>query len=55
MELEKSSGYKPDFIVYDGPKQWFVEVKNRNMNNMVKTFIMFETWKIYKNVYELLT
>jgi hypothetical protein len=55
MELDKSSGYKPDFTVYDGPKQWFVEVKVKNMNDMVRTYIMFETWKIYREKYKLLT
>lgn len=55
MELEKTSKYKPDFTVYDGSKEWWVEIKNNNMNNLVKSFIMFETWKIYKNEYELLT
>jgi hypothetical protein len=55
MELEKASKYKPDFTVYDGSKEWWVEIKNNNMNNLVKSFIMFETWKIYKNEYELLT
>jgi len=55
MELDKSLGYRPDFTVYDGPVQWFVEVKIDNMNDMVRTFIMFETWKVYKEKYELLT
>ncbi|MDX9696465.1 MAG: hypothetical protein RBT49_11805 [Bacteroidales bacterium] len=55
MELNKASEYKPDFLVYDGSKEWWVEIKSKNMDNMVKSFIMFETWKIYKNEYELLT
>lgn len=54
MELDKTSVYKTDFIVFDGSRQLFVEVKNKNMDNMVKTFIMFETWKLYKSEYELL-
>lgn len=55
MELEKGSKYKPDFTIYDGPNEWYVELKTNNMNNLVKTFIMFETWKIYRSEYELLT
>ncbi len=48
------SGYKPDFVVFDKPKEWWVELKTKNMNDLVKSFIMFETWKVYKNEYELL-
>jgi len=55
VSLEPSrSGYKPDFVVFDKPKEWWVELKTKNMNDLVKSFIMFETWKEYKNEYELL-
>ena len=48
------SGYKPDFVVFDKPKEWWVELKTNNMNDLVKSYIMFETWKEYKSEYDLL-
>lgn len=54
MQLERRAGYTPDFTVYDNHTEWFVEIKNKNMNDLVKSFIMFETWKLYKNEYKLL-
>jgi len=53
-EPARSSGYKPDFVVFDKPKEWWVELKTKNMNDFVKSYIMYETWKVYKNEYELL-
>ena len=54
LEPARSSGYKPDFVVFDKPKEWWVELKTKNMNDLVKSYIMYETWKIYKSEYELL-
>jgi hypothetical protein len=54
LELENNAAYRADLTLYDGPKQWFVEIKNKNIENLIKTYIMFETWKMYKNEYELL-
>lgn len=54
MEPERS-GYKPDFVVFDKPEEWWVELKTKNMKDLVKSFIMFETWKVYKSEYDLLS
>jgi hypothetical protein len=54
MELENNAAVRSDLTIYDGPKQWFVEIKNKNIENLIKTYIMFETWKMYKSEYELL-
>jgi hypothetical protein len=54
LEPARSSGYKPDLIVFDKPKEWWVELKTKNMNDFVKSYIMYETWKVYKSEHELL-
>jgi hypothetical protein len=54
LEPARSSGYKPDFVVFDKPNEWWVELKTKNMNDLVKSYIMYETWKVYKSEYELL-
>lgn len=54
IELENNAAYRADLKLYDGPRQWFIEIKNKNIENLIKTYIMFETWKMYKSEYELL-
>jgi hypothetical protein len=54
MEHESGSKFNVDLTVYDGKINWAVETKLMNQENFVKTFVMFEFWKVYKQEYELL-
>lgn len=54
MEPEYGITFKPDLIVSDGKTRWLVETKLSNLENFVRTYVMFELWKMYKKEYELL-
>ena len=44
--------YRPDLIVYDGTTKWIVETKMLDKGNFIKTYVMFELWKMYKEEYQ---
>ena len=52
-EPEFGLNFKPDLIVSDGVDKWFIETKMMNIDNFIRTFVMFEMWKMYKNEYEI--
>jgi hypothetical protein len=54
MEPESGLRYKPDLILFDGKTNWIVETKLQDIDNFIKTYVMFESWKIYKEEYELI-
>lgn len=54
MEPERGITFRPDLIVTDGKTKWLVETKLLNLENFVRTYVMFELWKMYKKEYELL-
>jgi hypothetical protein len=54
MEPEFGLKFRPDLKVNDGKTEWLVETKLQNIENFIKTFVMFENWKMYKDEYNLL-
>lgn len=48
------SKYKADLNIFDGKINWLVEIKVKELNNFIRTFVMFEFWKLYKEEYDLL-
>lgn len=54
MEPEHGMTFRPDLIVADGKTKWFVETKLLNLKDFIRTYVMFELWKMYKKEYELL-
>lgn len=44
---------KPDLVVTDGTVKWYVETKLMNIDNFIRTFVMFEMWKEYKKEYNI--
>jgi len=54
-EPEYSLRFRPDLRVNDGKTEWFVETKSMNIENLIRSFVMFENWKLYKEEYELLS
>jgi len=54
MEPEQGIAFRPDLIVADGKNTWLVETDLLNFESFVRTYVMFELWKMYKKEYELL-
>lgn len=54
-EPEFGLKFRPDLMVSDGKTRWMVETKLQNRNGFIRTYVMFELWKIYKEEYVLLT
>lgn len=44
--------FRPDLIIFDGKTEWIVETKMLDKGNFVKTYVMFELWKMYKEEYK---
>ena len=53
-EPESGLQWKPDLMFSDGTTRWIVETKLMNIDNFIRTYVMFEMWKMYKEEYELL-
>lgn len=47
-------GRGADIQVNDGNNIWYVETKSKNRPSLIRNFVMFENWKIYKKEYKLL-
>lgn len=45
---------KPDLVVFDGKQKWAVEIKAKDKETIIKTYVIFEMWRIYKEQYNLL-
>jgi hypothetical protein len=54
IENDKSFNFRPDLIVADGENRWAVEIKLRTRESIIKTIVMLEMWKLYKQTYELI-
>ena len=55
MEPEFGLKFRPDLKVNDGKTEWLVETKLQNIDSFIKTYVMFEFWKMYKEEYDLLS
>jgi hypothetical protein len=56
IQQDKSMGYfRPDLIVSDGKDRWAVEIKLQAKDSLIRTFVMLEMWKLYKQTYELIS
>jgi len=53
-EPDLSSNFRPDLIVFDGKQRWAIDTKLQTMENLIKTFVMLEMWKLYQKTYELI-
>jgi len=47
-------GLRPDLMVSDEKDKWLVEIKSSNWDNIIRSFVSFELWKMYKEIYDLL-
>ncbi len=47
-------GLRIDLIVSDEKDKWLVEIKSSNGDNIIRSFVSFELWKMYKEIYDLL-
>lgn len=54
IEPEKSFTFRPDLIVADGESRWAVEIKLKTKESLIRTIVMLEMWKLYKQTYELI-
>ncbi len=44
-----------DLFAIDGKRKWAIEFKNQNKDNLIRTFVMLEMWKLYQKSYELIS
>ena len=49
----KENGIKVDMLLTKDGKKWIVEVKQKNRDELIKTFVSMELWKLYKSTYEI--
>lgn len=54
VEQDKSMGFRPDLIVSDDENRWAVEIKLTAKDSLIRTFVMLEMWKLYKQTYTLI-
>lgn len=54
IEPDKSFTFRPDLIVADGESRWAVEIKLKTKESLIRTIVMLEMWKLYKQTYELI-
>ena len=47
-------GLRPDLMVSSEKDKWVVEIKSSNEDNILRSFVSFELWKMYKEIYDLL-
>jgi hypothetical protein len=52
FQPEKLGKITPDLVISDGKDQWVVETKMKNKEGFVKTFVMLDLWKLYKETYK---
>uniref|UniRef100_UPI0032175119 hypothetical protein n=1 Tax=uncultured Draconibacterium sp. TaxID=1573823 RepID=UPI0032175119 len=54
FEPDNVSGAKPDMVVIESKKKWAVEIKSKDKETIIRAYVGFEMWKLYKEQYDLL-